>query len=104
MEKRGQVIIEVEGRGTVRINYRYTIGPARAIHDIHVCAHDLANLLDLVGAPSLSEMHRQMGFRLSVTLTFSNDETREAPIDFPNEIMTASPSRLREIGDAHEYQ
>ena len=104
MEKRGQVIIEVEGEGSVTINYRYTTGQARAVHDIHVCAHDLANLLDLVGAPNLLEMHRQMGFKLVVTITFSNNETREAPIDFPNEIMTASPTRLREMGDTYQYQ
>ena len=104
MEKRGQVIIEVEGEGSVTINYKYKTGQARAVHDIHVNAHDLANLLDLVRAPNLLEMHRQMGFKLVVTVTFSNNETREAPIDFPNEIMTASPSRLREMGDAYEYQ
>ena len=104
MEKRGQVIIEVEGEGRVTINYKYKTGQARAVYDIHVNAHDLANLLDLVRAPNLLEMHRQIGFKLVVTVTFSNNETREAPIDFPNEIMTASPSRLREMGDAYEYQ
>ena len=60
MEKRWQVIIEVEGEGSVTINYKYKTGQARAVHDIHVNAHDLANLLDLVGAPNLLEMHRQM--------------------------------------------
>lgn len=100
MEKIDKVKIVIEGKGEVILHYSYTCGLAQSIHEIKVNANDLTRLVELTESPCLKEM----GFRLNVKVTFTNGMQRTANIDLPEHIMTAFPSKLRELGEEEGEQ
>ena len=93
MERREELKILVEGRGEVVIHYRYNEGLSGGNYEVNINAYDLARLLELTESPNLS----QLGFKFAVRLSFNNAPERFGIIDLPEEVMTASPNRLREM-------
>ena len=93
MERREELKIVVEGRGEVILHYRYNVGQNGGNYEVNINAYDLARLLEITESPNLS----QLGFKFAVRLSFSDAPERFAVIDLPEEVMTASPNRLREM-------
>ena len=107
MEVKEAMHIEFELKnpdGTTRIDstvlrYNYISGQNAQEASINVNSYDLADLVEKIGAPNFESI----GVKLQVNLTLSNGVEKIGEVILPENVMQASPAKVREMGDrAHQ--
>ena len=98
MEQTSTTDVAVNGKGVFTIRYRYRQNQDTPNIFADINAYDLARLIEALEMPN----YRATGLKFQALLTMESGLQVTEYINFSEEIMEASPTQLREIGDRQQ--